>query len=71
VLFYVRGRREDYGFFKAIGGILFAIVLFRLFFVEFWAMDIVGKIITFFVVGTLFISTTFMGGKKEGEIIKN
>jgi uncharacterized membrane protein len=71
VLFYVRGRRDNYGFFKAIGGIFFAIVLFRLFFVEFWAMDIVGKIVTFFIVGTLFISTTFIGRKGEnnsGEI---
>ncbi len=71
VLFYVRGRRDSYGFFKAIGGIFFAIVLFRLFFVEFWAMDIVGKIVTFFIVGTLFISTTFIGRKNnsnDGEI---
>ncbi|MGW8184483.1 MAG: DUF2339 domain-containing protein [Candidatus Moraniibacteriota bacterium] len=69
VIFYVVGKKNDYGFYKSVGGVLFGIVLIRLFFVEFAGMDIVGKIITFFVVGILLVSTTFIGGKNKSEII--
>ena len=66
--FYVSGRKNNHALYKTLGGILFVIVLLRLFLVEFGNMDMVGKIITFFVVGVLFVSTTFIGRKEKDAI---
>lgn len=71
VWFYAIGKRHAHGLYKSIGGILFGIVLIHLFLVEFANMDIIGKIFTFFVIGILFVSTTFIGGKGKHEIIEN
>lgn len=70
IFFYVAGKMSDYRFYKIVGEIFFAIVLFRLFFYEFGNMGIEGKIITFFIVGALFVSTTFFGRKKGVEEFK-
>ncbi|EKE11184.1 MAG: hypothetical protein ACD_15C00133G0035 [uncultured bacterium] len=71
VCFYAAGKKNDHGLYKAIGGILFGVVLLRLFLVEFGNMDIVEKIITFFVVGILFVSTTFIGRKNKENTVAN
>ncbi len=71
VFFYVMGKRNNHGFYKSIGGILLGVVLFRLFFFEFANMDMVGKIVAFFVVGVLFVSTTFMGRKNKISITED
>lgn len=70
IFFYVAGKMSEYRFYKIVGEIFFAIVLFRLFFYEFGNMGIEGKIITFFIVGALFVSTTFFGRKKGVEEFK-
>jgi len=50
------------------GGIaLLGFVVFRLLIVEVWQMELTGRIITFFVIGLLLISTAFMGRKKKLE----
>ena len=46
------------------GGILLGFVVLRLLLVDVWAMDLVGRIITFVVIGVLLISTAFMGNSK-------
>jgi hypothetical protein len=63
--FYVMGVRESYKPYMVVGGILFGIVVARVLFVEFWEMDIVMRIITSFVLGTLLISTAFIKSNKK------
>ncbi len=53
---------------QRIGMALFIIVLARLFLVEFWTMSSVEKIITFFVVGALFLSTAFLLQKRVTNV---
>lgn len=64
LFFYARGTLVQGSSLRGIGLALFIIVLIRLFLVEFWTMSSVEKIITFFVVGALFLSTAFLLQKK-------
>lgn len=57
---YVKGTLRARSSMRELGMVLFIIVLGRLFLVEFWTMNIVEKIITFFIVGALFLSTSFL-----------
>lgn len=61
---YVHGTFAQKSSFRGIGIALFVVVLVRLFLVEFWTMNSVEKIITFFVVGALFLSTAFLLQKR-------
>ncbi len=59
VAFYVYGaRRADRGL-LGVGAILFAIVLGRIGLVEFWQMPITMRIVTFFVIGALFVVAAY------------
>ena len=60
MIFYVKGRKMDHVLYKIIGGLFSGLVIGRLLLVEFWQMDMVLKIITFFVIGTLLITTAFI-----------
>ncbi len=57
--FYVLGFKVSHKAYRVLGIILFSIVLLRIFFVEFWDMDMPVKIFTAFILGALFISTAF------------
>ena len=46
------------------GGVMLGFVVARLLLVEVWRMELSGRIITFFLVGALLISTAFVGRKK-------
>ena len=46
------------------GGIMLAFVVLRLFMVDVWQMDLTRRIITFFLIGALLISTAFINKKK-------
>ena len=50
---------------RAYGGTLLGFVVARLLIVDVWQMAISGRIITFFLIGTLLMSTAFLGRKKE------
>jgi hypothetical protein len=56
-------------YYRTIGGILLGGVVGRLLLVDIWQMALAGKIITFFVIGTLLISTAFIGKGKKQETI--
>jgi len=47
------------------GGAILGFVVARLLFVEIWSMTIGGKIVTFFAIGALLMSTAFVGKKKQ------
>ncbi len=65
VLFYVTGSREQSRQLRTVGSILFAIVIARVLFVEFWSMDMIMRIVTSFVLGTLLISTAFLRSSRK------
>jgi len=60
----VVGRVQSSRFWQVCGGVLLGLVVARLLLIDVWQMDLVGKIITFFVVGGLLISTAFIGKSK-------
>lgn len=67
VALYVIGSKERHKAFRIAGVILFVFVLARIFFVEFWEMDMLVRIITFFIIGGLFISTAFITHRMQAN----
>ncbi len=57
---YIVGKVKDLKGFAIAGGVLLGLVIARLLLVEIWDMDIAEKIVTFFVIGALLISTAFI-----------
>lgn len=47
------------------GGCVLGFVVIRLLIVDVWRMDLTGKIITFFLIGALLISTAFLSKRKK------
>ncbi|MGC8775775.1 MAG: DUF2339 domain-containing protein [Minisyncoccia bacterium] len=69
---YFYGFSKNKKVFYLYGGIVVGFVVLRLLFVDIWAMEITGRIITFFLIGALLISTAFLTKKKrDNEIVKN
>ncbi len=67
---YFYGRINNENGLRNYGGIILAFVVGRLLFVEVWNMELTGRIVTFFLVGTLLMSTAFIGRKKHKEKIE-
>ncbi len=63
--FNLGGSAQKNSVIKTTGAILIGAVILRLLAVDVWEMDITGKIITFFVIGSLLISTAFLSKKME------
>ncbi|MCG2689939.1 DUF2339 domain-containing protein [Candidatus Parcubacteria bacterium] len=49
---------------QVYGGLLLGFVVLRLLLVDVWKMELAGRIITFFLVGALLVSTAFLGRRK-------
>lgn len=62
---YLYGRKNDHRGMRIYGGTLLGFVVGRLLLVEVWKMELTGRITTFFVIGTLLMSTAFFGKKKK------
>ena len=69
IALYVRGKMSDNKRSVHIGSALFALVIIRLIFVEIWSMSVWYRIITFFIIGALLMSTAFLGKEKKEKII--
>ena len=65
---YLRGSVQVNMGLRAYGAALLIFVVGRLFVVDVWQMELTGRIITFFLIGTLLMSTAFLGRKKREEI---
>ncbi|OGE80743.1 MAG: hypothetical protein A3H72_02020 [Candidatus Doudnabacteria bacterium RIFCSPLOWO2_02_FULL_48_8] len=50
---------------RVYAGLLLGFVVLRLLFVDVWKMQLAGRIITFFLIGALLMSTAFIGRKKS------
>lgn len=57
------GSLNDHLFARNTGAAFIGLVVLRLLAVDVWEMDITGKIITFFVIGSLLIGTAFISKK--------
>lgn len=57
------GNLRDKAFFRNAGAVFIGLVVLRLLAVDIWEMAISGKIITFFVIGSLLIGTAFISKK--------
>jgi hypothetical protein len=65
MVLYLKARLTEGKELRMYGSGLLVLVAVRLLLVEVWSMDIFGRIITFFVIGALFMSTAFLGKKKS------
>ncbi len=62
---YVHGKLIERKEMQRFGSILLLLVTAHLLLVDIWNMDVTGKIITFTIVGVLFMSTAFIGKHKS------
>ncbi len=62
---YFYGLANDKKNLQLYGGVLVGFVVGRLLLVDIWTMELAGKIVTFFLIGTLLVSTAFFGKKKR------
>lgn len=65
---YLYGRSRGNEELKIYGGLLLGFVVGRLLLIEVWRMELTGRIITFFLVGGLLMSTAFLGRKKLSKV---
>jgi len=71
---FVYGKVHNNSVVKVCGGLLIAFVTARLLLIDIWMMDVVGKIITFLLVGGLLISTAFISklrNKRDNQSLDN
>lgn len=61
---YLYGTLHLKKVFRLYGGVLLGLVVLRLLMVDIWDMALSGRIITFFIIGALLMSTAFIGRKK-------
>lgn len=60
LIIYILGKAKEKRDFLFAGGVVLAGVAIRLLLVDVWNMGITGRIITFFLIGVLFVSTAFV-----------
>ena len=65
LLFYFYGLANEKNGLRLYGGALIGFVVGRLFLVDIWRMELAGRIIMFFLIGALLVSTAFLGKKKR------
>ncbi|MDO8551913.1 MAG: DUF2339 domain-containing protein [bacterium] len=68
---YFYGRTNDKGNIRIYGGVLLAFVVVRLLLIDVWNMELTWRIITFFAVGALLMSTAFFGRHKSAPLAKS
>ncbi len=70
---YVFGKVNDRIIFRRYGLFLLLAVIARLLLVDVWSMDTILKVVTFVIIGVMFISTAFIGkdGKENRELSNN
>jgi uncharacterized membrane protein len=68
---YFYGLARNKKWLRLYGGALVGLVVGRLLVVDVWKMEIAGRIITFFLIGTLLVSTAFLGRRKQDKAISD
>ncbi|MBI4994807.1 DUF2339 domain-containing protein [Candidatus Peregrinibacteria bacterium] len=62
---YFYGLANERRGLRLYGGVLIGFVVGRLLLVDVWKMELAGRIVTFFIIGALLVSTAFFGKKKR------
>ena len=62
---YLEGFKFESRALRIYGGALLLCVVGRLLVVDVWQMELTGRIITFFLIGTLLMSTAFLSHYKK------
>lgn len=57
---FISGKQSDKAIMKTAGAVLVGLVVGRLLFVDVWDMSLAGRIITFFIIGVMLVSTAFI-----------
>ncbi|OIP77011.1 MAG: hypothetical protein AUK16_02655 [Parcubacteria group bacterium CG2_30_44_11] len=68
---FIYGKVNDLKTARVVGVIFITIVMSRLMLVEIWNMGLSGRIITFFVIGVMLVSTAFIKQLKPGQVVIN
>lgn len=66
---YFYGLFKQHRGLRLYGGIIVGLVVGRLLLVEVWRMELTGRITTFFIIGTLLISTAFLRKRKQANVL--
>jgi uncharacterized membrane protein len=66
IISYLYGLAIGKRVLQLYGGTLIGFVVGRLLLVDVWRMELAGRIVTFFLIGALLVSTAFLGKKKKG-----
>lgn len=61
---HINGKLKEHTEMRHLGSILLLLVTGHLLIIDIWNMDVVGRIVTFSVIGVLFMSTAFIGKKQ-------
>jgi len=64
---YFYGLTNEKNGLRLYGGALVGFVVGRLLLVDVWRMELAGRIVTFFLIGALLVSTAFLGRKKQNK----
>lgn len=64
---YFVGLFNGYHVLKGYGTVVLTLVVLRLIFVDVWQMELVLRVVTFIVLGVMFISTAFISKKQKEE----
>ena len=68
---YFYGLANERRGLRLYGGALVKFVVGRLLLVDVWNMELAGRIVIFFLIGSLLVSTAFLGKKKQNKAISN
>jgi uncharacterized membrane protein len=64
---YFYGLANEKNGLRLYGGILVGFVVARLLIIDVWKMEMSGRIITFFVIGAMLVSTAFLGRRNKNK----
>lgn len=65
---YFYGQKNNMKSLKAYGGVVLGFVVARLLLVDVWNMELSGRIVTFFLMGALLVSTAFLGKRRKAMV---
>jgi uncharacterized membrane protein len=68
IICYFKGIRNNSKTLERYGLTLISLIIIRLFLLDLWNMETLTRIITFFLVGILLISTAFFGKKEKDKL---
>lgn len=71
IALFVNGKVNNRPAIKAAGVVLISLVVARLLFIDVWDMSLIGRIVTFFVIGVMLISTAFIKQSAKPAVTSN